>query len=143
MGSRKEYMRQYYLKHKEATKSASKAWREDNKEVAKEYRKRNNSLPRERFNKAKSNVKKRKRLWLLNKEEYFDLINKPCFYCQKDISSETGSGLDRLDNSKEYEVNNVVACCGACNNSRNDNFTPEEWKIAMEAVNKFRENKGV
>jgi hypothetical protein len=142
MVSRKEYLRQYYLTHKEKTKEASRTWREENKDLAKEYRKRNNSLPRERFNKAKSNVKKRHRLWLLSKEEYSKLISQPCYYCDRDLSKETGSGLDRLDNNKEYEAGNVVPCCGSCNNSRNNNFTSEEWKVAMTAVLKFRKEKG-
>ena len=36
--------------------------------------------------------------------------------------------MDRLDNSRGYEPDNVVACCPICNKVRLDHFTPDEMR---------------
>jgi hypothetical protein len=37
-----------------------------------------------------------------------------CFYCTGTLPM-CGHGLDRFDNTKGYTLQNVVACCSACN----------------------------
>jgi len=62
----------------------------------------------------------------------YKIANTPCVYCNNllDNNSLFGSGLDRIDNLKGYENENVVSCCKTCNmikgevfyNGRNKNY---------------------
>jgi hypothetical protein len=77
----------------------------------------------------------------ISKEQFIELLKWPCFYCGKSLSEETGCGLDRIDNSKDYFIENVIPCCGQCNQIRNIHLSHEEMKVAMEAVINFRKTK--
>jgi hypothetical protein len=94
--------------------------------------------PLKRFMRARRAAKERNLSWSIELLEYKEILKNCCHYCQSDISQETGSGLDRKQNDLGYTADNVLTCCGKCNLSRNENFTVEEWKIAMEAIKKFR-----
>jgi hypothetical protein len=76
-------------------------------------------------------------------EIFFMLTDQLCKYCGKVPSSAESSygatywynGIDRVDNSRGYELHNVVPCCGTCNKAKSgmpvDQF--ESWldQIAM------------
>lgn len=65
----------------------------------------------------------------LTKDEFFEVINKPCYYCNSEntqfvthlVTQEKHwfSGIDRVDNRAGYEYNNVVSCCKKCNTKKN------------------------
>lgn len=65
-----------------------------------------------------------------------------CDYCMAPLKwvrhglKATSINLDRIDNSKGYSEDNVVASCGRCNNARGRGFTYREWR-QMTAM--FRE----
>ena len=71
---------------------------------------------------------------------------KKCFYCGisvealskvKDVMNNGTHRLtiDRLDNSRGYELNNIVLACLRCNSIKTDFFTTEEMKgIAIKYV---------
>ena len=97
-----------------------------------------------RFSFSKSNAKIRGLAFTLTKEEYTNLINSHCDYCDNELGSptnSTGYGLDRLDNDRGYEIDNVVPCCVVCNLMRHQHLTPEETKVAVRAVIEFRKSK--
>jgi hypothetical protein len=52
-------------------------------------------------------------------------IAKPCTYC----GDSARVGLDRVDNSKGHQQDNVVPCCYVCNCARMDNFSFEEMLL--------------
>ena len=71
-------------------------------------------------------AKKRGYVWGLNESEFFTLTQKPCVYCgilptqiyrasRESYGHFTYNGIDRVDNSKGYCPDNVVACCTICN----------------------------
>lgn len=97
---------------------------------------------RSRYVQARANVrnpKRRKSLeYGLSFEETVDLWQQGCHYCGRDITSETGCGLDRKDNSRGYTTDNVLPCCGQCNIVRNSVFSVQEMEIAMKAVLEYR-----
>ncbi len=53
----------------------------------------------------------------------------------------TGHNLDRIDNDKNYEINNVVVCCGDCNRTRGDRFSFEEFTLLAPTIRAIREER--
>jgi hypothetical protein len=57
----------------------------------------------------------------LTKETFSILIKENCYYCGNSpnmnmhVGKQLKNGIDRLDNSKGYLIDNVVTCCGDCN----------------------------
>lgn len=93
-----------------------------------------------RFRSSKYKAKSHGQTWLMRIENYAKLISQDCFYCNGSLHP-TGIGLDRLDNSKGYEETNVVPCCKNCNLLRGDRLTPEETRIAVDAIKDYRASK--
>ena len=71
-------------------------------------------------------------------EHYTSLLNKGCHYCNASLNKETGAGLDRINNNKGYTMNNIIPCCGKCNQIRNIHLTKEEMEVAMKAILQHR-----
>lgn len=59
-------------------------------------------------------IKKKLPFKLLN-QDFFELISKNCYYCNKENSETHENGIDRKDNSIGYVIDNCVSCCGQCN----------------------------
>lgn len=74
----------------------------------------------------------------INIDQYKELIDQGCYYCNKNLYTESGSSLDRIDNSKGYDINNVIPCCGDCNKLRGDRLTVDETKYIMEKLIEYR-----
>lgn len=68
-------------------------------------------------------AKKRNLIFDLTKEQFKILIDNDCYYCNKEPSQIKKSkfsfykynGIDRVDNSKGYTIDNCVSCCKQCN----------------------------
>jgi hypothetical protein len=66
----------------------------------------------------------------LTVEDVDYLVRLPCHYCgvvggntKKTKSCEDGfkhNGIDRIDSSKNYAIDNVVSCCGLCNRAKRE-----------------------
>lgn len=77
---------------------------------------------------CKRGAKHRNKEWNLTKEQHYDIISKPCFYCgKKPIIRESKVGIpfphwgiDRQDNTKGYIYENCVSCCPTCNSMKMD-----------------------
>lgn len=142
--------KKYRDAHKEETKAYSKKYLELHPDYHKEYRKNNREkirkrgrTPNNRFHTAKAKAKHRNKEWSLSIEQYSNLIQQPCYYCDGFFGAESkySFGLDRLDNAKGYIVDNVVSCCTVCNRTKSDHFSPEETMVAINAVIKLRKGK--
>jgi len=78
----------------------------------------------------KRNARVRGHKWALTKEHFIELTSSPCHYCGIEPKQEafpcgdTGTysynGIDRIDNSMGYTVENSVPCCGICNRAKMD-----------------------
>ncbi len=73
-------------------------------------------------------------------DEYCAIIANPCRYCGRSIDMETGSGLDRLDDTRGYEPGNVAACCGPCNQRRSKSMSADEFEY-QSFINGYRIDK--
>lgn len=96
----------------------------------------NKYLHLRRFNKIYwsyvSNAKIRNIKMLLTNSEFLLLIDGNCFYCNK----EKSNGIDRVDNEKDYTLDNSVSCCKICNFMKN-NYTN---KFFIDHINKIYNN---
>ncbi len=71
----------------------------------------------------KGQAKQRGLIWALSEEDFDRLTKETCHYCglppanKKRLKSGDFiySGLDRKDNDRNYEIDNVVASCAGCN----------------------------
>ncbi len=75
----------------------------------------------------KRSAQRRGHAFNLSEDHFFDLILHECSYCyaapSNSITVKDGGisytlryqGIDRVDNSRGYETNNVVSCCLSCN----------------------------
>lgn len=142
------YDQQIYFKNLNKNLSRHKEYYKNNKYKVKEYRERNKNKisnlrrnPENRFRVSKNLAKYRNLSFTLTFEEYKSLISKPCYYCEGEFGKvETSLGLDRIDNGRGYELDNVLSCCTDCNRTRGDRFTVAENWVAIQAVRKFRKN---
>lgn len=77
----------------------------------------------------KLSAEKRGYNFLLSEEQFRNLTKQKCFYCGiepskiiKGQGKTSGdykyNGIDRIDNSDGYKINNVVPCCFSCNSAK-------------------------
>lgn len=83
-----------------------------------------------------SSAKKRKYDFSLTKREFITIIYSSCFYCGKpplnlykhsnNYDTLLYNGIDRVNNSKGYSIDNSVPCCWRCNKFKS-NLNQEEF----------------
>ena len=92
----------------------------------------------------KRNAKKRGYNFELTFEDAEDITKRNCYYCNKKplmVITKSSvpyfyNGIDRIDNTKGYELSNVVPCCKNCNKAKMD-LTYEEF---LEMINNIYNN---
>ena len=85
-----------------------------------------NSSEKGRYRQLKYRAKKKGHELAITKEQYAYLVRgRSCYYCGSSLGL-IGHGLDRIDNNKGYYPDNVVPCCGLCNEIRGDILTHTE-----------------
>ena len=103
----------------------------------------------------KQSAKKMKREFNIPRELFDKLITSDCYYCGKPPyqvfrkpnervyrrDSIVHCGLDRFDNNRGYDVDNVVSCCWICNRAKN-NLSGEEFiKASINIANKWKDDE--
>lgn len=90
------------------------------------------------YRRMQSNAKIRNLTWDFDLDTWLNIVTQMCFYCgaaprpymPNGKRSRYGlflcNGLDRIDNSKGYTLDNVVPCCGICNGMKS-NATQQEF----------------
>lgn len=127
MANNKEYHKKYWQKT-EVKESKRLEMRETYaSEQGQEYEQKKRRTHRSRYVRGKYAANKRGKPFSLSFEKYVEIINSPCFYCNIDISNETGIGLDRQNNDSGYHSANVVPCCKVCNRIRSKSMSSEEF----------------
>jgi hypothetical protein len=79
------------------------------------------------YSQYRNNAKARNYIFELTKEQFKILITSNCFYCGSEpLNLHHNSyykmfynGIDRLDNTIGYTLDNSVSCCKMCNISKN------------------------
>ncbi len=70
------------------------------------------TYPKTRMLAYMNGAKRRNIEFDLEIEQFMSFWQKPCRYCNDPIET---IGLDRVDSSKGYVLDNVLPCCKACN----------------------------
>jgi hypothetical protein len=130
---KKDYGKDYYKKNKESIAKKGKEYRKRTREIWREKWKLKGKTLGTRYGVYKSTAKRRNIDFNITKEEFKKLWNKPCYYCGSEI---VGIGVDRLDNTKGYQVDNIVPCCAWCNKMKL-NYTKEEFINHCEKIVNF------
>ena len=83
-----------------------------------------------RYNIYKKNAKKRNIDFNLTKQQFYDLTAQPCYYCGE---LNNYNGIDRVDSSKNYTLDNCVPCCSYCNKMKMD-YSKDFWLSHMKKI---------
>lgn len=94
----------------------------------------------------KYGARKRDFSWNLTDEQFFELTKRPCFYCGKPPSNVKAgyrsdyvySGVDRLDNSLGYTLENCQPCCEICNKSKRG-MSLEDFSLWITSICMYRD----
>ena len=78
------------------------------------YKNENFRNPQKYYGDYVRGASKRGYQMLLNFEQFKSLIVQPCHYCLE-YKEEEVNGIDRVDNSLGYTIENCVPCCEWCN----------------------------
>jgi 5-methylcytosine-specific restriction endonuclease McrA len=104
------------------------------------------------FDRYKRDACKRSKTFELSKEDFVKLILGNCHYCGAspanvknpskpykliDTESFKYNGIDRVDNSLGYNLDNCVSCCIICNRAKN-NLLKSEWENWLNELVSFR-----
>lgn len=76
----------------------------------------------------------------LTPEEFYSIVTKPCTYCGGVSAAKLGMGVDRVDNSKGYILDNCVPCCKQCNKAKNI-LTVQEFYDHIKKIHEFQQLK--
>jgi len=115
------------------TKSCG-CWKiENSREVCRKNFTKEITVPPRRniFTQYIAKCKKKNIEFLISENNFYELIERPCYYCgsnPKNLKTVRTSatkvkkyfynGIDRINNNKGYEKNNVVPCCNICNKAK-------------------------
>ena len=101
------------------------------------------------FSRYKRTAYLRKKQFNLTREDFSGLVLNKCFYCGIEPSQvlkrfKTNkiqllyNGIDRIDSSKGYIINNCVSCCRYCNQSKSD-LSLNHWMDHIKRIVKWQD----
>lgn len=115
------WIREQLPENKEKASTRGAKYYEDHQEEAKEWQKAYNLTPSGKFSDYKASAKNEGRTFNITFEEFKYYWQKPCIVGCK----ITTIGLDRIDNSRGYEIDNIRPMCIKHNTMKNE-FTDED-----------------
>jgi len=115
----KEYKRLNNWKYKEKIQARTKKWAK---------------TIRGRYTTYKKSANCRKLVFTLTEEDIKNIVTQPCFYCNT-FKHET-SGIDRIDSSIGYVLENCAPCCFMCNRMKS-NYSANDF---VEQCKKIADN---
>ena len=94
----------------------------------------------------KDGAKSRNLDFSLSKEDFTKLVEQNCVYCgNPPVTKEyitthktyyTVNGIDRIDSSKGYSIDNCVPCCTMCNTMKL-NYSKSEFLNHIKRIHNF------
>lgn len=118
---------------------ARKKYRRTHLEKFAAWNRKFHGTPKGKFSIYKNTAKERGINFELRYEDFLKFFDKDCHYCGEKILDCGGVGIDRVDNTKGYTLDNTVPCCRPCNIAKLT-YTAEEY---IERCIKVAERHGV
>jgi len=72
------------------------------------------------YSEYKNRALKKQLDFLITIDDYNNITKSNCYLCGKSYNNVHKNGIDRIDNSKGYILDNVKCCCGECNYMKRD-----------------------
>jgi len=72
----------------------------------------------------------------ITKDDYNTIIQQDCYLCGKKSTDTNTNGIDRVDNTIGYTLENCKACCKECNHMKNQ-YTLEELIAKIGNINGY------
>jgi hypothetical protein len=88
------------------------------------------------YNKYSNTAKQKGLEFQLNKDQYFRLINQPCFICGNETYYRNINGIDRLSSDEGYYIENVKSCCSECNYFK-CNYDYDNFMTKVKQINSY------
>ena len=111
--------REHYQNNLERYKENSKKYHQENWErilkVKQQWNEKNKHTLHWRFRYCMYHAKTRNIEFHLTEEEFDVITKQPCYYCNEFEEGKTFTGIDRIDNSVGYVLDNCVPSCYVCN----------------------------
>lgn len=130
-----DYHRQWYLKNKDDKDSKNKAWYNANRAARLAHiEKKRRATPEGRWIRIVDRCARTTHQLEISREDFIKWadINRTCAYCGL-VYDGSGSGVDRINSSIGYRIDNIATCCKRCNHAKNDQ-TVEEFKAHIERM---------
>jgi len=143
--------KKYYETHKHKRKIKDKLYYDKNIKIIRIKKRIYAKSSKGIFVALKHSAKERKIDFFINQNDFINWYNnqdKFCYYCKKseqEINNEINSHwhrltIDRKDNNKGYNLNNLVLCCYSCNRIKSNIFSFIEMiKIGKIIYNIYKE----
>ena len=151
------YAKEYYEMHKEDIRgyqrqyrANSKGWRESNErwkqshpEQMKAYMVKYNYSVKGKYTKLNLRAKAAGISVDIKQGEFIEWYGQQkllCHYCNAALNTGQGQkkmdgySIDRMDNSKGYELDNITLCCNRCNMAKGSWFTEKQM---LEIAHKY------
>lgn len=95
-------------------------------------------------------------MWNLNPKEFLSIIQQNCYYCgeppqarstrqgrvgNKTLFKTPVNGIDRIDSSKDYTIDNCVPCCSKCNYMK-QSFSQKDFLSHVEKIHFYQNKEG-
>jgi hypothetical protein len=130
------WITRYQKAHPDVHRRAEKKYRSSFKGKAQRAKQR--LTPRCRYGQCKAQAKVRGIAFALTLKQYLTFADQVCYYCGEQLNVV---GLDRIDSSIGYTLNNVVSCCRNCNYAKRllsaDEFVHHCHKVVAHFVSKL------
>lgn len=89
-----------------------------------------------RYNTYKKGAKSRNLEFNLTRNEFDFITSQTCHYCGEysgTYFNKQYSGIDRIDSSIGYNLDNIVPCCEMCNRMKLD-YATSDWLLKMHKI---------
>ena len=93
---------------------------QNRKAVVKQYNRTVKHRVQNRFSIYKSRANKRNVIFNITLEQFASITSKPCSYCGGFVEGKDFCGIDRIDSTLGYLIENCVSCCYRCNLMKRD-----------------------
>ena len=91
----------------------------------------------------KKSAKQRNLELAITSEEFYKEVEKNCYICGKQsIVDKHINGLDRVDNTKGYVIENIKSCCRECNFMKNTT-SYDEFIDQCKQIYEYKFNKSI